>query len=398
MEHEIKIPEDIDIPNSSLWSKLMPIGLVLGAVGLAATFLTYSANKEHIFHSYLFAFMSALSVALGCLAFVIIQHVVRAGWSASIRRIAENAAMTLPLFGLLFIPLVFGLHELYHWSHVESLDKILQSKQPYLNVNFFYIRAVAYFVVWTGLAFFFYKRSTSQDTDQRAEITRSMWKLSGFAVFLYGISQSFAAFDWLMSQQPHWYSTIFGVYYFAGSMLAAFSFMTLVLLGLQRSGLMKTAVTVEHYHDLGKFLFGFTVFWAYIAFSQFFLIWYANIPEETEFYLHRVHHGWEYLSYAMPIVHFFVPFFFLLSRHMKRNLKTLAIGAAYVFVVHLIDIWWLVMPNADGHMGEKLWIDIAALVGVFGVFLAGFGFFLGRNKLVAIGDPRIKEALAHENF
>ncbi len=399
MAHEIKIPEDVDLPASSLWSKLWIIGAGVGALGLVGTFATYSSNQKHIYHSYLFAFMTMLSIALGCLAFVIIQHVVRAGWSAVIRRIAENAMMTLPVFVLLFIPVYVGVHDLYHWSHAESLDDILKAKAPYLNMEFWRIRAVVYFVIWGVLAVFFYRKSTAQDDNQKdPSLTRSMWKASGVAVLLFGLSQTFASFDWLMSEQPHWYSTMFGVYYFAGSMLGAYAFMTLVAKGLQKGGLLKTAITTEHYHDLGKFLFGHTVFWAYIGFSQFFLIWYANIPEETEFFIHRLHHGWETVSYALPLVHFFIPFFFLLSRHVKRHPTGILVGAFYVMAMHILDVWWLVMPNAGGHMGEKIWIDACALLGVGGAFLAVFGFVMNRHKLIAIGDPRLEESLAHENY
>jgi hypothetical protein len=221
------------------------------------------------------------------------------------------------------------------------------------------------------------------------------------------LSQTFAAFDWLMSLQPHWYSTIFGVYFFAGSMLFTFSFMVLILLGLQKAGALRNVVTTEHYHDLGKFMFGFTVFWAYIGFSQFMIIWYANIPEEVEFYYHRLAHGWEFVSWMMPITHFFVPFLFLLSRHVKRHRTGLAVGAVWIIVMHIIDIYWLVMPNFAAHglkVGEHaphMHVnvgDIGALIGVFGIFLAVFGFLLNRNSLAASGDPRFEESLAHENY
>jgi hypothetical protein len=404
MAHHVEIPEDIDIPSSSLWSK-WPIPLAVGVLGIAGTFATIGSNKEHIAYSYLFAFMFALSIALGCLGFVLIQHAVRAGWSVTVRRIAENAAMTLPVFAILFIPIALLAHDIFAWTHEEHLDDILKAKAPYLNLNFFYVRAAVYFVVWTGLAWFFYSKSKAQDRGGQHALTKQMWFLSGVGILLFGLTQTFAAFDWLMSLQPHWYSTIFGVYFFAGSIIGAYAFMTLVSKGLQNAGLMKTAMTTEHYHDLGKFLFGKTVFWAYIGFSQFFLIWYANIPEETEFFIHRMHHGWGVITWAMPITHFFLPFFFLLSRHVKRHPVGIIVGAVYLMAVHIIDIYWLVMPNfgahgsgAAPHAFTDVWIDIAALVGVVGVFIGAFMFFLNRGKVVAIGDPRIEEALAHENF
>jgi len=403
--HPVEIPKDVEISSSSLWSKMPLIGAVLGLVGLGATFSQWGAMRERMFFGYLFAFELWLSVALGCLGFVIIQHVVRAGWSASIRRIAENGAMTLPLFFVLFLPIAFlGTHDLYAWTHQEHLDAILLRKAPYLNQSFFLVRMFVYFAIWAALAWFFRSNSVKQDANGDPALTKKMWWVSAPSIALFALSLTFAAFDWVMSLLPHWYSTIFGVYFFAGSMLGCFSFMTLVAKSLQSSGHMKTALTTEHYHDLGKWLFGFTVFWAYIGFSQFFLIWYANIPEEVEFFLMRTHHGWEPVSYLLPVLNFGIPFFGLLSRHVKRHKIGIIVGAVYIFVVHTLDVYWLVLPNfgAHGehapHAFEHAWIDVAAFIGIGGLFLAVFSFFLKGAKIVAVGDPRIKEALAHENY
>jgi hypothetical protein len=403
--HPVEIPKDVEISPSSLWSKMPYVAGAIGFAGLGLTFSQWSSGRERMFFGYLFAFEFWLSIALGCLGFVIIQHVVRAGWSASIRRIAENAAMTLPLFFLLFLPIAFlGTHDLYSWTHQEHLDAILQRKAPYLNNTFFLIRMFVYFAVWTGLAFFFRSKSVAQDKSGDPALTRQMWWVGAPAIALFALSLTFAAFDWVMSLLPHWYSTIFGVYIFAGSMIACFAFLTLIGKSLQKGGHMKTALTTEHYHDLGKFMFGFTVFWAYIGFSQFFLIWYANIPEEVEFFLLRTHNGWEPVSYALPVVHFVIPFFGLLSRHVKRHRIGIIVGAVYLLVVHALDIYWLVLPNfgAHGevhpHAFDNVWIDIAAFVGVGGLFLAAFAAIQKSAKIVAVGDPRIKEALVHENY
>lgn len=394
-------PEDIDLPPSTLWAKLPLIGLIVGAVGLAGTFATWGTNREYLAHSYLFAFATWLSVALGCLAFVLIQHVVRAGWSVSVRRLFENGMAPLWIFAVLFIPVAVLGHDLFPWTHADHIDDVLKKKLPYLNDTFFYVRAAGYFLVWIALSMILYKKSTEMDAGGDAKpAVHTLWKVSAAGIILFGLTQTFAAFDWLMSLQPHWYSTMFGVYFFAGSMLGAYAFITLVAMGLQRQGVLKSAITTEHYHDLGKFLFGHTIFWAYIAFSQFMLIWYANIPEEVEFFYHRMEHGWGVISYLLPISNFFVPFFFLLSRHMKRRKATLAVGAIYIFAVHVLDVYWLVMPTAHhSHFpSANMWIDVAAFVGVGGLFLAGFGFYLSKNKLLAVGDPRLPESLAHENY
>lgn len=409
MKAATEIPTDAQV-ESGLWTKVWIIGAIMAVAGLGlwATNLG-GALKDRAYLSYLFAYASVWTMVMGAMGFVLIQHLVRAGWSVVVRRVAEFAMVTIPVFAVLFVPIAMGSHDLYHWTHVESLDPVLKAKAPYLNMSGFYIRAVVYFVAWSALAWFFYTKSVKQDEGGEDEQSRSLMRMSALAIPVFGLTLTFAGFDWLMSLQPHWYSTIWGIYIFAGGMTSALSLMTLVLMGLQRAGYIQKAVTTEHYHDLGKLLFGFTVFWAYIAFSQFVLQWYAGIPEETEFYLARLHHGdfWEKVSYAMPITHFFLPFFFLVSRHMKRKRLPLALGAVWALIVHVIDIYWLVMPNFRAHGLQPgthpehfhmHFMDFASLIGVVGVFLAVFGFFLKSKKVVPVGDPRIIESMAHENF
>ncbi len=433
----IERPTDITVPATGLWAKLPMVAGGIGALGTLATIgMMFGEQKERAYFSYLFAFMTVLSIALGSLIFVLIQHVARAGWSAVVRRIAENSAATLPLFAVLFLPIAFiGFHDLYPWSH-ES-DKVLEAKRWWLGANDgngsiskFLVRAVIFFAIWIGLSYVLRKRSTSQDSlveqkDQRHDITRSLWALSAGGIFLYALSQSFAAVDWLMSLQPHWYSTMFGVYYFAGSMVGFYSFLALAAMALQRGGMLKTAITTEHFHDIGKFMFGHTVFWAYVTFSQFMLIWYANIPEETEYFMIRMDGGWDKLSLAMPLIHFFIPFLFLISRHVKRSRTGLAIGAIWLITVHVLDIFWIVIPNVGAHhaaagaehgaAGEAIAnaaeaavehgapfalavTDVTAFIGIAGLFLAAFAFFMKKNAVVCLGDPRLEESLAHENF
>lgn len=401
-----EIPTDIELDSSSIWAKLPVIGVVLGVVGLGGLFALFGSNKTHVQFSYLFAFVYWLTIALGAMIIVKIQHVVRAGWVIVIRRLAENIMMTVFVFAALFIPLFIFAHDIYPWMHEEHIDAIIERKLPYLNDTFFYVRAVIYFALWLLFAAVLYQKSTSQDNQAGGDsASRFLWKVGTIGLPVYALSQTFAGFDWVMSLQPHWYSTIFGVYFFAGSILSAWSMLALVSMGLQRSGMLKTAITTEHYHDIGKYMFGFTVFWTYIAFSQFFLIWYANIPETTEFYIHRLHHGWEAISWSMPITHFFVPFFFLLSRHVKRNRICLAVAAVYILFVHMVDLYWLILPTAGAHseagsmhIAQDIHIDILAIVGIGGLFFAALGFIMKRNKLLAVGDPRLEESLTHENY
>lgn len=379
--------------------------LVFGALGVVILSLFVWMGSHHpdrAMFSYLFAYVSVLAIALGCMVFVLIQHVTRAGWSVNVRRVAEVGMVTMPLFLLLFIPIAVKMSVLFPWLHINPDDLILSAKAPYLNGTFFLIRSFAYLILWVWLGHFFYRKSVSQDAGGNADSTRSMWKMSAPGVLIYALTVTFASFDWLMSLQPHWYSTIFGVYFFAGCLLSGLAFMTLFIMCLQRAGMLKS-VTEEHFHDLGKLLFGFTVFWAYIAFSQFMLIWYANIPEEVEFFLHRLHHGWEGISWWMPITHFFLPFFFLMSRHVKKVRWALASACVYILFMQFVNIYWLVMPNVGAHGGHPShmhveWLDIAGLVGLLCLFVAFVCQKIAKVDVLPSGDPRLVESVHFENF
>lgn len=407
MSHPITKPTDIHVPATSLWAKMPLIGGVLAVVGLGATLA--AGSGEHggrAMFSYLWAFEVVLAIALGGLGWVLIEHAVRSQWSAVVKRIGETVMATLPLFAILFIPVAtLGFHALYPWTH--ETDEILETKRWFLSPGFFMVRAVIYLVIWAVLSQLFYRTSVKQDSlgnnlPERNRLALKMRMGSAAGIPLWALTLSFAAIDWVMSLQPHWYSTIFGLYMFAASILSFYAFTTLVAMSLQRGGMLKQAITTEHFHDLGKYVFGFTVFWAYIAFSQFVLIWYANIPEETEFYILRMEGGWQYISYALPIVHFFVPFFFLMSRHVKRHRAALAVACVWTLVMHMVDIYWLIVPNAAGHGHEAhlapSWTDLTAIVGMVGAFLAVYAVFLKKNAVVAINDPRLEDSLAHENF
>lgn len=359
-------------------------------------------HPDRAIFSYLFAYVSVLAIALGCMVFVLIQHVTRAGWSVNVRRVAEVGMVTMPLFLLLFIPIALKMSVLFPWLHISPDDHILTAKAPYLNGTFFLIRSFAYLILWVGLGFFFYRKSVGQDGGANPSFTRAMWGFSAPAVLIYALTVTFASFDWLMSLQPHWYSTIFGVYFFAGAFLSGLAFMTLFIMALQRAGMLKE-VTQEHFHDLGKLLFGFTVFWAYIAFSQFMLIWYANIPEEVEFFLHRLHHGWEGISWWMPITHFFLPFFFLMSRHVKKVRPALAFACIYILVMQFVNIFWLVMPNVGAHGGHPehmhfTSMDGFGLIGILSLFVAYVCFLIARVEVYPSGDSRLSESIHFENF
>jgi hypothetical protein len=391
------------LPAEHSWRRFPMIGLVLAVVGLGASLaLGFTGGEEarhQLWHSWLVGSLFVLSIALGGLFFVIIHHATQAGWSVVVRRIAENAMSTLPFLALLFLPLVlFGLGDLFHWTHAEAMqDKVLASKAPYLNVPFFLIRAAAYFVIWSGLAFWFGRQSRLQDATGDREITRRMRRLSPPALLLFALSITFFAFDWLMSLDPHWYSTIFGLYFFAGSVMGFFAFLALVEIAGKHAGLLGRVVSAEHRHDIGKLLFGFVIFWAYMAFSQYLLIWYANLPEETTFFANRMAGSWRAVSIALAIGHFVVPFFFLMPRAFKRSSKALAAASIWLLAMHLLDLYWLVMPNLHREGMALSLLDVAAVIGCCGVFLAAFGGALKRQALVPLRDPRLPESLTFEN-
>jgi hypothetical protein len=398
-------PEQIRLPQSSGWRRLPAIAGVVGVGGLAAAFAMKGGHEKQFYFSYLTAYMYVLAIALGGLFFTLVQHAVRAGWSVVVRRIAENVAITLPVMGLLALPIFLGAHDLFHWTHADAVehDAMLKWKEPYLNEGRFRIFGVGYVLIWTLVAARFYGWSTSQDTAaDPGTISHKMRWWAPLSLLLFGVTLTFAALDWLMSLDPHWFSTVFGVYYFAGVVVSFHSFLAVTVLLLQRSGQLRGVVTIEHYHDIGKMMFAFSVFWAYIAFSQYMLYWYASIPEETYWFSYRGQGDWLVLSLVLVFGRFVLPFVLFMSRRWKRRASSLGFWAVWMLVVQYLDMYWLVQPvlahehgSTEIHFGV---LDLTTLVGVLGIFLAAFSFMLGRQALIPLKDPRIDESLNHENF
>ncbi len=274
-------PESLRL-DDALWRRGRAVILAIGAVAWGASLGGYATDAERFAFSYLVAFVFFVSAALGAMFFVMVQHITGSTWSVTMRRLMENVMSTIAPAAVLFIPVAFGLHELYHWTHAEAVakDALLQGKQPYLNEPFFYLRTAIYFGVWTLFARKLIGHSEAQDTTKDVEHTWSARRWSAPGLLVVFLTATFASFDWLMSLDPHWYSTIFGIYFYSGAALAFIAAIILIALGLRRLGVLREAIHAEHYHDLGKWLFALTVFWSYIAFSQYMLIWYGNIPEE----------------------------------------------------------------------------------------------------------------------
>ena len=538
------------LAKSSPWRRLPMIGLVLAIAGYALAVATTDAadlaSIRKFWTSYVNSWMFVLALGLGGLWFVIVQWLVRAGWSIVVRRIAENVAITVPFVALLGIPILFGggghegegheedasahhekknpapgvdsfcipedvskerlelfeadlreehklgeeekfpytepvpcanpalycnevtlscqepvrflgqpcgakdapacahglvcegegektcqehvpgflpgSHHIFEWTHkdVVAADPMLTAKASYLNETAARLRYAIYLVIWSFIAITFYRLSTRSDTAGKKEVIENAHKQrfwSAISLLAFAMTATFGAFDWLMSLDPHWFSTIFGVYFFAGAALSLNSLLVIIIWLLQRSGYLRGVVTSEHYHDLGKFMFGFTVFWTYIAFSQYFLIWYANIPEETHWFAYRGHGDWLVLSLVVVFGRFVLPFFGLLRRGHKRNANILILFAVFIVAMEFVDMFWLTQPAYAHHLAEhykglndfEMWHyyenyvsitmqDLGAFLGASGVFLAVFGWALRRNALVPIKDPRLQESLNHENF
>jgi len=382
-------------------AQVLPYVLIAcGIAGLVFTFFLGKQAPKDAWYSYLFSATFYISISLGAMFFVLIQFITRAGWSVTVRRVAEQLMANVGIMALLFIPILFGIDYIFAWANPEVIatDPLIQSKTPYLNKGFFIGRLIFYFIVWGVYAFYFYSRSLAQDRDGDPELTLRLQKASPSAILFFAITVTFASFDWLMSLDAHWYSTIFGVYFFSGSVIVSLAVMILFFVWFQTMGKLKNEVTLEHFHDLGKLMWGFNVFWAYIAFSQYFLIWYANIPEETLFFNHRSEGNWMSLSLILVFGHFVIPFWLFMSRHMKRNLISLSLFAVWMIVMQIVDLFWLIMPNLDHHHVPFSAVTVASFIGIGGIF---FGFLLLRMRsksLLAYKDPRLGESLHFHNF
>ncbi|MFQ5651207.1 MAG: hypothetical protein ACE5IY_14805 [bacterium] len=373
--------------------------LVVGGAGLLLSLAGGLVDSKQFFYSYLTAFVFWTTIGLGGLFFVMLHHLTGATWSVVLRRIAEVLMITLPLMALFFIPIFLGRYELFPWTHAEAVagDHLLHKKAPYLNTTFFVMRAAIYFGIWTILAFNLYNNSLRQDENGTPPVLRKMRSTSAPGMVLFAFTLTFASFDWLMSLEPNWYSTIFGVYVFSGTLLSVLAFLLLAALYLRNRGVLKQSITTEHYHDLGKLLFAFTVFWAYIAFCQYFLIWYGNIPEETTFYLQRWQGSWKAVSLLIVFGHFALPFLVLITRAAKRNLVVLRVMGLWLLFMHWVDVHWLVLPRLHERGVSFSWMDLTTMLGIGGPLLWFFWKNLAANALVPVRDPNLKASLQFIN-
>src|SRR5687767_523898 len=392
-------PEQATIPPGHPWNRIPVIAAVCALLGIAASAILGAANPKQFFLSWLVSFLFFLSLALGALFFVLIQYAAQGGWGIVVRRIGETIFATIPVMAALFLPLLLGLHDLYEWTHAEALqhDALLRWKSPYLNVPFFLIRAAIFFVLWSFIAILYYRGSRGQDATGDPKVSARLRRFAGPALIVLALTQTFAAIDWIMSLTPHWYSTMFGVYFFAGSFVGFIALLSVVVVAMRGAGLLETLISPEHLQDIGKFLFAFTAFWAYIAFSQFFLMWYGNMPEETIWYKTRMEGSWMTVSVLLLVGHFVAPFLYLMGRSVKRNGATLAVGGLWLLAMHFVDLYWQVMPTLHPEGFRPALLDVTSLMAVGGSFVAAVSWLMRRQALVPLRDPRLSESLAFEN-
>ncbi len=389
--HTNELPEDI--------RRLQRPALIGGGIALALCVLGLLFHPRHFFQSYLLGYMLVLGATLGGMALLLLHHLTGGSWGVPIRRIVEAITRNVPLVTLMFLPLLAGIHYLYEWAHPEIVehDEVLQGKEAYLNVGFFVIRAIIYFAAWNAIAFVLNRGSRQLDRTRSIDTARRISLFSGPCILLYVLTMTFASFDWMMSLEPHWYSTMYGLLTVVGQVLNAFAVVAILLAWLSRRPPLRDIVNPGHFHDIGNLTLAFVMLWAYMSLSQFLIIWSGNVSEETPWYIARTHHGWGAVGLLLIIFHFAVPFALLLSRRTKRDPRLLSKLAMLIIVMRAVDLFWWIAPalsnmSEHGHVANPneryfnlSYMDFLAPIGLGAIWLAALIWQLGRRSLVPIG-------------
>ncbi len=373
--------------------------LVIGLVALGGTAFGAFANRPQFFFSYLFGFLFWLQLSLGCFLVTMIHQLTGGRWGYPTRRFLEAGFMVLPVMLLLFIPVFFGLHQLYPWARPEDLasEKVLQERHVYQNNWAFIARAIFFLAVWSWMAWCLRRWSLAQDTTADAAPTRKARALSGAGIVIYGLLATFAFVDWIMSLERHWYSTMFAVIVIIGQILVAYAFSVVMLTLFKEEPPLATVVTKTHYHHLGNLLLTFVLFWTYVSFGQLLIIYSGDLPHEIDWYLHRIATSWKVVVAALGLFHFFLPFFLLLFRGVKKRVVALTTMAGMLFVVHVVDTYWLVLPTLHQQGVAVNWLDFTAPIGIGGIWLAVFLAFLKSAPLLPQQDPGLQFAFRYES-
>jgi hypothetical protein len=370
--------------------------LVVGLAALALCVAGAFHSPTQFFRSYLLAFVFWIGVALGCSAILMLHHMVGGRWGFALRRLLESGTRTFYLMVVLAAPLLFGLRRLYSWADPEKvkLDPILQYKAPYLNVPFFIIRTVIYFIAWVALAYFLNKWSREQDETANPHLAKRLQNLSGPGMVIYGLTVTFASIDWVMSLEPRWFSTIYGMIFMVTQALAAMSIVTIAVIQFSTHEPFSDLVSKRVLNDYGNLLLTFTMLWAYLSFSQYLIIWSGNLQDEIPWYVSRASGGWAWVAVALIVFHFAVPFILLLSRFVTRRTLWLGIVAAIQIVMSVIDIFWLMVPAYERSGPQFHWMDWAAILGIGGVWIWQFTANLKGRPLLPLHDPQM-EGIGH---
>jgi hypothetical protein len=369
--------------------------LLAGALGAAVSLGGAFLNFTQFMQSYLMAYMLCLGVTLGSLALGMVHQLSGGAWGVVIRRPIGAAARVLPVMTMLFVPIALGMSRLYPWTNADLVahDEVLRHKQPYLNTPFFLARAALYFLVWNVLSYFLNAWSLEQDRNPDPRIARRMQRLSAGGLVAYGLTITFAAFDWLMSLEPHWFSTIYGVLILGGQGLSALAFLIVALIWLSRRPPLDRIVVATHFHDLGNLLLAFVMLWAYFSFSQYLIIWSGNLPAEITWYTHRLQTGWRWVGTSLVLFHFAVPFVLLLSRAVKRDPQMLVRVAIAVLIVRLLDLFWLIAPEFHPAGIAVSWLDVVLPLTLGAIWLGCFVWQLRGRAILPVHDPEFDETL-----
>jgi hypothetical protein len=369
--------------------------LVAGSAGAGLSLVGLLTNHAQFFRSYLVGYMFVLGATLGCLALGMIHQLSGGAWGVVTRRLIGAASRVLPVLTALFLPIVFGMHDLYEWTHADvvAADPILSGKQLYLNTPFFLARAGLYFLVWNLLTYFLNAWSLEQDRNPDPRIARRMQALSGGGLLAFAVTMTFASFDWLMSLDPHWYSTIYGILTMGGQGLTALALLIVALTWLSRRPPLDAIVVPSHFHDLANLMLAFVMLWAYFGFSQYLIIWSGNLPEEITWYLRRTHTGWRVIGVALIVFHFAVPFLLLLSRKLKRTGRAIWKIAALVLVARLVDLFWLIGPEFHREGPAVSWLDLVLPPSLAAIWIGCFIRELRGRAILPVHDPQFEQVL-----
>jgi len=388
---------ELTYQRKDLPSSISKIGMTLLIVGIILGVAAFFVDHTRAVYNYLIAFTFMISIGVGALFLIALEYIVGADWSVPIRRVVEFFAATIPLLALLVIPLLFNIGELFHWSHPEAVaeDEILNAKAPYLNVTFFIIRVFVLIGLWSLFYFFFMRNSKKQDTTKDQKLTTINIRLSAIFIPIFAFTITISAIDWLMSIEPHWFSTIIGVYFFAGTVIAALAAVTLATVLLKENGYLHPAMTNDHLYSLGALLFAFVNFWGYIAFSQYMLIWYADLPEETFWFMQKWEGSWAIFSIGLIIIKFLVPYITLVSQPAKMDPRKLKFISIWLLFAHFYDLFWFVMPEMEELSGgySFSWIDLVFPIAAVGLIILVFDMKAKKENLIPIGDPKLQRGL-----